>query len=223
MQACAGRERREQSDSCLVELTGVIGVRVQHGRSEGHLAAVQTDELPVQIRGELKRQVKQRGFAVVAHRDQGPDGEMAFCGPEADIKVEIRIGQGRALCVLRSGLRGSLWGSRHCGLRCLLRICAGNFSSGRRTIDGLTVFVDGALQNDFALLRLVFLRLLDGLGGNGRCAGRGLGVGRESERHRQACDKPQSGAGCGENRRLHAAFLQLDPNLFLHSIKSPAL
>jgi hypothetical protein len=142
----------------------VVGVGVEDGDDEGHLAAVEADELPVEVGGELERQVGQRGFAVVAEGEQGADGEMALGGAEMDVEVEIGAGGGGALGVFRGGLRGDfgrLWSCR-VWLGC--------------TVDGFAVFVEGALEDDLALFVLILLGLLEGLRGDGRRAGGGLGV-----------------------------------------------
>jgi hypothetical protein len=87
-----------------VELAGVVGVGVEDGHGKGHLLAVDADLFPVQVGGKLQRQVCERRLAVVADRDQSTHGEMAFGRAQADVEVEIGVGERVALVIFRGGL-----------------------------------------------------------------------------------------------------------------------
>ena len=75
---------------------------------------------------------------------------MALGGAKADVKVEAAVSQGGAFGVCGGGLRGDL------------RLRGGGLRG--RGIDGIAVFVDGALEDDFAFFVLILLGRLSGRG-----------------------------------------------------------
>jgi len=64
-----------------MQLAGVIGVGVERGHVELHVAAVETYLLPVESRGELQGKMSDGRFAVVAHHDERAYGDLraAIC------------------------------------------------------------------------------------------------------------------------------------------------
>ena len=99
LEGCAGGERRGERDGGFVQLAGVVGVGVERGDGEGDVAAGDADALPVERRGDLQRNVGERGFAVVAHGDERADGDLVFGGAEMHVHVEGGEGDGLALGV----------------------------------------------------------------------------------------------------------------------------
>ncbi len=108
LEAGAGRERRGERDSGLVELAGVVGVRVERGHGEGDAAAGEADLFPVERRGDLQRDAGERGFAVVADGDAGADGDVLRRGLQANVEVERGEGDGEAVVVGGRWLGGGL-------------------------------------------------------------------------------------------------------------------
>ena len=101
-----------------MKLAGVIGVGVECGDGVESVSGGDADALPVQRRGDFKRDFGQRGFAVVAHGDEGAHGDFMFRGAQMHVHVEFGEGQGLALGVaggdelphhrVREGLRANL-------------------------------------------------------------------------------------------------------------------
>ncbi len=67
------------------KLAGVIDVGVERGDGEGDVVAGEADALPVERRGDLQRDVGERRFAVVAHGDEGADGDLLRGGAEMHV------------------------------------------------------------------------------------------------------------------------------------------
>ena len=55
--------------------------------------------LPVERGGDLQRDVGERGFAVVAHGDEGADGDVLLGGAQMHVHIEVGEGDGLALGV----------------------------------------------------------------------------------------------------------------------------
>ncbi len=137
LESCAGSEGSGERNRGFVKLAGVVHVGVESGDGEGDIAAVEADAFPVERGRDLQRDVGERGFAVVAHGEEGADGDPVVDGVEMNVHVESGEGDGVAL-----GIRGDGSGDRLAGrLRC------GGAGGGR----GLAVVIDGAGEDDFAV------------------------------------------------------------------------
>ena len=88
-----------ECDGGLVKLAGVIGVGVERGDGEGDIAAGEANALPVERRRDLQRDVGERRLAVVAHSEQGADGDLLLGGAQMHVHVEGGEGDGFALGV----------------------------------------------------------------------------------------------------------------------------
>ena len=169
LQALPGRERLGEGHGRLVQLPRMVCVGVQRRHLEGHVFGVHANPLPVQRRGDLQRDARQRSLAVVAHRHQRAHGDLLGSRTQPNVHVEARKGDRLPLSVLGRGRGRHL----HRGLVHGLR------GMGR----SLPVLVHGARKDDLPLRRL---RLLGGSGlgaGNrsqtGGCHGNCYGPGKK--------------------------------------------
>ena len=87
---CAGGERLGESHDGFVQLAGVVGVGVDGGERVRYVAASDANAFPVEGRGDLQRNARQRRGACVAHGDKSACGELLCGGIEADIEIEAR-------------------------------------------------------------------------------------------------------------------------------------
>ena len=92
-EALAGRKRLGERNQGLVQLAGVIGVRVDGGHLEGGvlklaLGAVEANLLPVERGGDLERNVAERALAVVANGEEGADGDLLSRRVEPEVEVK---------------------------------------------------------------------------------------------------------------------------------------
>ena len=148
----AGGERLGKRDGGLVKLAGVVNVGVERGDGVDNVVGGDANALPVERRGNLQRDMRERGFAVVAHGDEGADGDLLLGGAQMHVHVEGGEGEGLALIVCCDG--------RVDGLTAGLR--RGGAGGG----GGLAGFIGGAGEDDLAvgLGRLVGGRRGRGLG-----------------------------------------------------------
>ncbi len=137
-----------------MKLAGVIDVRVERGDGEGDVARGNADRFPVERRGDLQRDLGERGMAVVADGEQSADADLLRGGAEMHVHVECGEGDGLAFGVGGNG-SGDLAASCRRG--------GGAVGGG-----GLAVLIDGAGKDDGAVGLLVL-----------RGGGRGLGDGGE--------------------------------------------
>ena len=200
LQRCAGRERGGEFDCGLVKLAGVIGVGVERGDGVESVRGGDADALPVQRRGDFKRDFGQRGFAVVAHGDEGAHGDFMFRGAQMHVHVEFGEGQGLAL-----GVAG---GWRFDRLTAGGRLLRAGTDRGR----GLAIFVGGARKNDLAVVRRVWLRLIL------RSSGSGLRRSRERGEKKEAREKELQGAGSFPPFRRKAGERMGQPTRFADAI-----
>ena len=139
LEGCAGGERLGERDGGLVKLAGVVDVGVERGDGVEGVVGGDANALPVERGGDLQRDVGEGGFAVVAHGDEGADGDLLLGGAQMHVHVEGGEGEGLALVVGGGGrvdrLTGSDWLRR------------GGAGGG----GGLAVFVGGAGEDDLAV------------------------------------------------------------------------
>lgn len=101
-----GGEGLRERNRGLVKLTRAVGVRVECGDGKGDVAAGDANLLPVKRRRYLQWDTGQRSLAIVAHGDNGPDGDLMRCSLQMHVEVEDRAGNGFAIGVLRGRLLG---------------------------------------------------------------------------------------------------------------------
>ena len=111
LEGCAGRERSGEGDDCLMELAGVVHVRVDGGLLERGVVKIgiragDADLLPVERRGELQGKMREGRGAAVADGEDGADGDVVIGGAEVNVEVESGVGDGLALGV-SGGERGA--------------------------------------------------------------------------------------------------------------------
>ena len=135
LEGCAGRERLGEGDGRLVQLAGVVDVGVERGDGERRIRPCDANALPVERGGDLQRNAREGGFAVVAHGDEGADGDLLL---------------GRARCTSRSkAVKVTAWRSASVAVGALTS-CAGRGGGGAGGGGGLAGFVGGAGEDDLA-------------------------------------------------------------------------
>ena len=130
-------------DGGLVKLAGVVDVGVERGDGEGDVVAGEANAFPVERGRDLQRDVGEGGLAVVAHGEEGADGDLLRGGTQMHVHVEGGEGDGLALGVSGDGRRDRL---------------ATNFRGGTGGGCGLAVVVGGAGEDDLAVGLLVLIR-----------------------------------------------------------------
>ena len=123
-----------------MKLAGVVDVGVERGDGVEGVVAGDANALPVERGGDLQRDVGEGGFAVVAHGDEGADGDLLLGGAQMHVHVEGGEGEGLAL-VVGGGGRVDKLSAGSPGLR------RGGAGGG----GGLAVFVGGAGEDDLAV------------------------------------------------------------------------
>ncbi len=136
LKRCAGGKRLGERHGGFVELAGVVGVGVEGGDREADVAAGDADALPVEGRGDLQRNARQRRVAGVA------DGDKCACGELLCVAVLRRTSRSRPVMVTAWRSASSTeWGVG--GLR-------GGLGGGAGGADGVAVCVEGTLEDDLA-------------------------------------------------------------------------
>ena len=87
-----------------MQLARVIGVGVQRGDRKGNIFACDANLLPVERRGDLQRNVRERSLAVIAHRHEAANGDLVRGGVKPHIEIEAGKGDGAAVGVFKGRL-----------------------------------------------------------------------------------------------------------------------
>ena len=71
LNSCAGSERLREWDGSFVKLAGMVGVGVESRDGKGNILTGDPDSFPVERRGNLQGNARQRSLACVAARLRG--------------------------------------------------------------------------------------------------------------------------------------------------------